>query len=193
MPQLYLASSSPRRFELLSQLHLDFSVLAIDVLEEKQAGESAEQMVMRLAMEKARAGWNSNERKLDQPVLGADTMVVVDNKILGKPKDRADGIKMLSYLSGCTHQVLTAVAIVQHEHQAIRLSTNKVEFGTLSKKEIEAYWDSGEPADKAGAYGVQGYAAAFIKRLEGSYSGVMGLPLYETAELLREFNIAIFK
>jgi septum formation protein len=125
--------------------------------------------------------------------MGADTCVVVDQQILGKPRNRDDGLRMLARLSGREHQVLSAVALVRQQHQALRIQTSRVRFRELSLREREAYWATGEPADKAGSYGIQGFGAIFIAELHGSHSGVMGLPLYETAELLREFNIDILQ
>ena len=124
-------------------------------------------------------------------MLGADTSVVVDNRILGKPRDRTQGIAMLRRLSGVTHHVYSAVALVGGEREGSRLSVSAVSFRPLSPQECEDYWRSGEPADKAGGYAIQGKGAMFVSRLEGSYSGVMGLPLFETAELLREFGLAV--
>ena len=122
------------------------------------------------------------------PVLGADTCVVADGRIMGKPRDRTHALEMLRLLSGSTHEVLTAVALAG-DHEALRLNASRVTFRSLSRAECAAYWNTGEPADKAGAYAIQGLAALFVSHLDGSYSGVMGLPLYETAELLREFGI----
>lgn len=183
---IYLASSSPRRRELLDQLGIRYELLPVSIDESRQAGESPGDFVQRLAMEKALSG-----RKLagndPRPVMGADTVVVLGDVVMGKPLDKGDAVAMLRRLSGCSHRVLSAVALVGHqpgEHQ-VRLNTSIVTFRHLFEAECEAYWETGEPADKAGAYAIQGQAAAFIARLEGSYSGVMGLPLYETAELLR--------
>jgi septum formation protein len=189
-PVVYLASSSPRRRELLAQIGLGFRVLQVDIDETPRPGESPQAYVRRLALAKARAGRDAVERREVRPVLGADTSVIVDGVMLGKPRDRAHGIEMLLRLSGRSHEVLTAVALAGMR-EAVRLSTSRVTFRTLGRAECEAYWDTGEPRDKAGGYAIQGHAAAFVSRLEGSYSGVVGLPLYETAQLLKEFGINI--
>jgi septum formation protein len=187
-PLICLGSASPRRRELLNQIGLPHSVRSANIDETPRPHEAPEVYVLRMALEKARA-------VLDQdgalPVLGADTAVVVDGVILGKPRDEADGLAMLRRLSGRRHQVLTAVALVEFGREMTRLSVSHVAFRTMSTAEMGAYWRTGEPADKAGGYGIQGYAATFIEYLEGSFSGVMGLPLFETAELLREFGIDI--
>lgn len=189
-PAILLASGSPRRGELLAQIGVTFSQFHVDVDETRWTGESADAYVRRVALDKARAGWAARGGGAAPPVLGADTAVVVDNRTMGKPRDRADGIAMLQALSGRNHQVLSAVALV-HEREALRVSSSIVTFRTLGRAECEAYWDSGEPADKAGGYAIQGLAAVFVTRLQGSYSGVMGLPLFETAQLLKEFGINI--
>ena len=187
---LYLASASPRRRELLEQIGIRYRLLCIDIPEQPGAGESPEEFVLRLALEKARAGRQQLEQDDIQPVLGADTAVVLDGNILGKPVDRAHALDMLSQLSGYTHQVLTGVALVGTAgRESSRLSVSRVRFRALAESEIESYWESGESSDKAGGYAIQGRAAAFIEHLEGSYSGVMGLPLFETAELLGEYGI----
>ncbi|HEB55520.1 MAG TPA: septum formation inhibitor Maf [Gammaproteobacteria bacterium] len=185
---IYLASASPRRRELLDQIAVRYHVIRQNVAEEVQAGESPQAYVQRLALEKARAGWNSllsGERK---PVLGADTAVVVDGYILGKPRDRDEGLVMLRQLSARCHEVYSAVALVA-QREAVALNCSRVCFDTLDSRLREAYWNSGECRDKAGAYAIQGMAATFISRLDGSYSGVMGLPLFETAGLLTQFDI----
>ncbi len=182
MPQIVLASTSPRRRELLAQLGVPFEVLAVAVDERPLPAELAADHVCRLALAKARAG--AAQLAAQACVLGADTVVVLDGEIFGKPTDRDDAAAMLRRLSGRTHAVLSAVARVQAGAHLVRLSESQVTFRTLSAVEIVAYCDTGEPLDKAGAYTIQGRAAAFIRHLEGSYSGVMGLPLFETAELL---------
>jgi len=197
-PQLYLASSSPRRRELLAQIGVSVEVVSQNVSENRLDGESPELYVQRLALEKACFGLNDLGSKTSLPVLGADTVVVVDNTVLGKPKDKADAVAMLQLLSGRSHRVLSAVAVVGRDdlgqdREAVRVSESIVRFRLISVKECEAYWDTGEPMDKAGAYAIQGLAAVFIERIEGSYSGVMGLPLFETGELLREFGIEILE
>lgn len=180
--RLILASTSPRRRELLAQLDIEFEVAAVAVDERPLAAELASDHVCRLALAKARAGAANYGPHVR--VLGADTVVVLEGEIFGKPTDRDHAAVMLGRLSGHTHQVLTAVARVQDASHAVRLSSSEVTFRPLSPTEIAAYCDTGEPLDKAGAYAIQGRAAAFIRHLEGSYSGVMGLPLFETAELL---------
>ncbi|WP_455198024.1 Maf family protein [Kaarinaea lacus] len=197
-PQIYLASSSPRRRELLAQLGVLFEVISQDVPEMRAEGETPENYVERLALEKARAGLLGLDDPGQVPVLGADTEVVVDDRVMGKPVDRAHAIDMLLGLSDRQHRVLSAVAVVGRDNLGqdrglVRLSESLVTFRSISRQECAAYWDTGEPADKAGAYAIQGKAAVFIERLEGSYSGVMGLPLFETGELLGQFGIEILK
>jgi len=184
---IYLASRSPRRQELLQQVGVHYELLPVTVDETPAAGEEAADYAQRLALAKAEAGWSSLAGKNPLPVLGADTVVVANATIMGKPRDRQQAIEMLQVLSGATHTVLTAVALVT-EDRLVRLNTSHVTFRTLSLSECEAYWESGEPLDKAGAYAIQGLGAAFITRLEGSYSGVMGLPLFETVDMLETFG-----
>lgn len=197
-PQVYLASSSPRRRELLTQLGVSFEVVDQDIPEVRAESESPEQYVKRLALEKARAGLDALGETSVGPVLGSDTAVVVDDDVLGKPADKAHAIDMLQRLSGRQHRVLSAVAVVGRDNLGqdrglVKLSESFVEFRPISWAECQAYWDTGEPVDKAGAYAIQGKAAIFIMGLKGSYSGVMGLPLYETGELLSQFGIEIFE
>lgn len=187
---IYLASASPRRQELLQQIGVEFTLLKVDIDETPLPGEQPEAFVRRLALQKAQAGRRQLPANDACPVLGADTAVVIGDTIMGKPHDREHGVAMLLALSGCTHQVMTAVALVG-DREAVRLSTTDVTFDTLDTAVCEAYWSSGEPADKAGGYAIQGLAAAFVTCLQGSYSGVVGLPLYETTALLREFDIYI--
>ena len=187
---VYLASLSPRRQELLRQIGARYELLPVDVDETPAQGEPAEDYVQRLALAKAQAGWSSLAGQKRLPVIGADTVVVANETIMGKPRDRGQAIEMLLALSASTHRVLTAVALVA-DRNLVRLNVSRVTFRTLSLSECEAYWDTGEPADKAGAYAIQGLGAAFIMRIEGSYSGVMGLPLFETAELLQASGIRI--
>ncbi len=191
MSLIYLASGSPRRRELLDQIGVPHQVLKVEVDETWLRGESAEDYVVRLAMDKAAAGWAKVQAEggAPLPVLGADTTVVLGGEVLGKPRDRDDAIAILSRLSGRAHQVLTAVCLCQGERLAWRLSRTEVRFKALSPDEIEAYWASGEPADKAGAYGIQGLGAVFVEQMAGSYTGVVGLPLFETAELLQAFGV----
>jgi len=185
---LYLASASPRRQELLRQLGIDFEVMPSDLLEVPLPDEAPAQYVVRVALEKARlVARRVNERRLPPlPVLGADTEVVLDGEILGKPADAGHGQAMLKRLSGRTHEVLSAIALIADSCERTALARTRVTFAPLTDEEIAAYWASGEPADKAGGYAIQGRAAAFITHIEGSYSGVVGLPLHELATVLRE-------
>ncbi len=185
---IYLASASPRRQELLTQIGVRFELLKVNVPEVPVADEKPQDFVQRVALEKARAGKQLLASDDSHPVLGADTTVVVDGCILGKPVNKNDALAMLTSLSGRTHHVITAVAVVA-AYEAVRTNISQVTFDRLSREQINAYWDSGECQDKAGAYAIQGRAAMFIHDLQGSYSGVMGLPLYETAGLLNEFGI----
>jgi septum formation protein len=181
---IYLASASPRRSALLDQIGVAHRVQPVDVDETAQRGEAPEQYVRRLAVLKAETLWQKLAAGQRQPVLGADTAVVLDGQILGKPQDETDCVRMLSLLSARTHQVFTAVALRASEGSQSRVNVSEVTFRKLADGEIRRYWRSGEPADKAGAYAVQGRAALFIERIAGSYSGIMGLPLFETGELL---------
>jgi septum formation protein len=186
-PSIVLASASPRRRELLLQLGVPHEVMAVDADETPHAGESAVQLVTRLARAKAEAGLRRSTAAL--PVLGSDTAVVVDGVIFGKPADQDDAQRMLAALSGRTHQVMTAVALVDDEGQVLEaLSQTDVTMRNISPAEAVAYWETGEPAGKAGGYAIQGRGALFIERISGSYSGVMGLPLYETAQLLQSLR-----
>ena len=189
--KITLASASPRRRELLDQIGVKYDVLPVDIDESIQVGETDKDYVQRLAIEKARAGFN--RQGAEQPVLGSDTIVVLEDQILGKPKDKQEGLTMLSALSANEHQVMTSVAMVDAERQICLLNVSRVCFRDLSQAEMEAYWNTGEPLDKAGGYGIQGLAAQFIQRLDGSYSGVMGLPLFETAQLLEKFGIPLLR
>jgi septum formation protein len=189
MATLYLASGSPRRRELLTQIGVPFLTQIAPIDENALRGESPLAYVERLARAKGHAGLAALADADDAVVLGADTAVVLDGRILGKPRDRADALATLQALSGRSHQVLTAVALVSRERQASQVVTSQVTFRPLSLAEIEAYWASGEPQDKAGSYGIQGLAAVFVSQLQGSYSAVVGLPLCETAALLAEFAI----
>jgi len=188
-PTLYLASQSPRRRELLAQIGLRFEVVPVEVDETPRPGEAPADLVQRLALEKAVAGLARLPGGARGPVLGADTEVVIDGQVLGKPRDEEDAGAMLARLSGRSHHVLSAVALAVPDRQAVRLSLSTVWFRHTTSGERQAYCATGEPLDKAGAYAIQGLAAVFIPRVEGSYSGVMGLPLFETAELLRELGI----
>ena len=187
---IYLASRSPRRQELLGQIGVKFEVMALDVDEAALAGEAPRAYVERLARAKAEAGW----RRVEQdnlpraPVLGADTTVAVDARILGKPADDREAADMLASLSGRLHEVLTAVALKFGPRLESAVSVSEVRFKKLSTEEIARYVATGECADKAGAYGIQGHAARFVAELRGSFSGVVGLPLYETAQLLERIG-----
>jgi septum formation protein len=183
---IYLASRSPRRQELLAQIGVKFEVMEADVDESVADGESPRAYVERLARAKAEAGWRRVERdNLPRaPVLGADTTVAVDGRILGKPADDREAAEMLAALSGRLHEVLTAVAVKHDSRLESAVSVSEVRFKTLTKEDIARYVATGECEDKAGAYGIQGHAARFVAELRGSFSGVVGLPLYETAQLL---------
>lgn len=183
---LVLASASPRRAELLTQLGIPHEVLPAHIDESLRAEESPKGYVVRMAREKARAVAAS--LAVARPVLGADTSVVLEGKVLGKPRDRRHAARMLSCLSGQRHQVLSAVAVVRGSQSHEALQVSEVTFKPLSEQEIAAYLETGEADDKAGAYAIQGRAAAFIQHLDGSYSGVMGLPLYQTCQLLERLR-----
>jgi septum formation protein len=191
MSSLILASNSPRRAELLRQIGVRFSQHAVEVDESPIQGEGATQTALRLARHKAEAG-RKFLAQAGQAVLAADTLVSIDGETMGKPRDREHGLAMLRRLSGRGHEVSTAVALSWGTSLHAFLCVSHVDFRPLSEDEIHAYWESGEPLDKAGGYAIQGRAATFITRLEGSYSGVMGLPLFETAELLRMAELAIW-
>ncbi len=171
---------------MLTQIQVTYEVLPVDIDESHQPGETAEQYVKRLAIEKARAGFAQRPHRA---ALGSDTIVVVEGQILGKPQNPQMAEQMLGMLSGKTHQVMTAVVIVCAEREYCALNISEVEFTRLNSKQIALYCQTDEPLDKAGAYGIQGLAAQFIKNISGSYSGIMGLPLFETAELLKQANI----
>lgn len=189
MASLYLASGSPRRRELLAQIGVPFVTLGAAIDESALPAEPAHGYVERLALEKARAGLASLADNTDAVVLGADTAVVLDGQILGKPQTRSEALAMLAALSGREHQVLTAVALASRTRSAVQVVTSRVTFRPLRPGEAEAYWATGEPCDKAGSYGIQGLAAVFVSQLQGSYSAVVGLPLCETAQMLNEFAI----
>jgi septum formation protein len=182
---IYLASGSPRRRELLQQIGVSFRVIGADLDETAFRSESPLAYVSRLAQAKATVGWERSRDSGGAPVLAADTAVVLDGTILGKPADMNDAMAMLLKLSGRTHEVLTAVALRTTAGTLVKVSHSAVTFRSIDPSEARAYWETGEPSDKAGAYAIQGYAAIFISDLKGSYSGVMGLPLFETAALLK--------
>lgn len=189
MAALFLASASPRRRELLTQIGVPFSLLSVSIDETPQPSEKPEAYVQRLAREKALAGLAVLHDGLPC-VLGADTTVVLDGRILGKPRDRDDGLAMIEALSGRGHIVMTAVALASRDACEVLLVSSTVRFRPISRVEAEAYWDSGEPRDKAGGYAIQGWGAVFVSELHGSYSGVVGLPLCETTQLLDAFGLA---
>ncbi len=188
-PDLYLASRSPRRHEILQRMGVRFETLQQGVDEAVHDDETPEVFVVRLALEKARAGLGLRPSGSDRPVLGADTAVVIEDEVLGKPRSQSEASAMLQRLAGRSHRVLTGVALVDDSYEATRLSLSTVTFRPLLAGEIDAYWRSGEPADKAGGYAIQGCGGVFIEQLEGSYSGVMGLPMFETHDLLADFGI----
>ena len=184
---LHLASSSPRRKEILAALGLTFSVGSADVDEQRLGGESARDMVLRLAKDKATAGDPGG----DVIVIAADTLVVLGEDIFGKPVDKDQALDMLGQLSGRTHQVLTGVAVLAGGEMRAVLSTTDVHFREISPDEALAYWQSGEPCDKAGAYAIQGRGGVFVEAISGSYSGVVGLPVFETVKLLHEAGLRV--
>ncbi|NOQ87805.1 MAG: septum formation inhibitor Maf [Gammaproteobacteria bacterium] len=187
--QIILASASPRRRELLQQIGIKAIVQSVDIDEAQKQNETVRDYVERLAMEKAQCGFDTISNDEQLPVLGSDTIVEIDGEILGKPENRQQAKKMLMQLSGKNHQVYTSVAIVTHDKSVIMTSSSQVEFKTLEAQEIDSYLASGEADDKAGAYAIQGIAAQFVKNINGSFSGVMGLPLYETVELLKQCGV----
>lgn len=189
MPTLFLASASPRRAELLGQVGVPFQRVSASIDETPRVAEEPAVYVERLAQEKAQAGLQRLEQAADAVVLGADTAVVLEGRILGKPQDRADALAMLAALSGREHQVLTAVALCSATRRASVVVASQVCFAPISAAQAEAYWASGEPLDKAGSYAIQGLGAVFVAGVRGSYSAVVGLPLCETASLLAEFGI----
>ncbi|MEW9900398.1 Maf family protein [Chitinivorax sp. PXF-14] len=187
---IYLASASPRRRELLAQLGVPLEVIRTDIDETPLPGELPRDYTERLAREKAEAGWAMLNRfnLPHRPLLAADTTVVLGDEIIGKPADRADAAVILRKLSGSEHQVITSVALRDDSRCELRTSVSTVRFKKLSEAEIDAYIATGEPMDKAGAYGIQGFAAIFIEEMRGSFTGIVGLPLHETASLLAAFG-----
>lgn len=182
-----MASASPRRRELLQQIGVQYDTVVHGVDESARPSETAADYVQRMALEKAL--WVETTLTPSLPVLGADTVVVCDGRTLGKPADREDALAILSELSGRSHQVMSAIALCHRDRQDACVITTEVEFRVLTPAEMAAYWESGEPADKAGAYGIQGLGGMFVRRLSGSYSAVVGLPLFETAAMLTAFGV----
>jgi septum formation protein len=185
---LYLASQSPRRRQLLEQIGIAFRTIELDMPEVRAPGESAEEYVSRVARDKARAGLATLSDLNNSVVLGADTEVVLDDDVFGKPADAHDAAAMLRRLSDRSHRVLSAVWCIDAQREEFALSVSDVVFDRLSDADIAEYVATGEAMGRAGAYAIQGHAAKFIRHLSGSYSGVMGLPLFETAQLLRRFE-----
>jgi len=183
---IILASASPRRAELLNQIGVNYQIQVADINEDANADESPESLVKRLAKQKAEKISLNNR---STPVLGADTFGVLKGEILNKPRDFDHAYEMLSAMSGNWYEILSAVALSYQGETTVLLNKNRVLFKTLSDQEIKNYWQTGEPQDKAGAYAIQGLAATFIERIEGSYSGIMGLPLFETHKLLKQAGI----
>jgi septum formation protein len=188
-PILRLASASPRRRQLLDLIGVPHVVTPADIDETPGATEAADRYVMRLAREKAEAIWAGHH---DLPVLAADTTVVVDSEILGKPASESDAHAMLGKLSGREHVVFTGIALRTSQGMNVGISSSSVTFAPLTPAQIHAYWESGEPQGKAGAYAIQGLGAVFVSNISGSYTGVMGLPLYETAAMLRAHGVAVW-
>tara|TARA_B100000809_G_scaffold266103_2_gene327350 strand:+ start:475 stop:1062 length:588 start_codon:yes stop_codon:yes gene_type:complete len=195
MSAIYLASQSPRRAELLRQVGVPFTQFSVDIFEQHQRGESADAYVARLAQEKAQAGWRHCQAKgwVSLPVLGSDTVVVCDEHILEKPADLHEAQQTLQLLSGRSHRVLSALAVVFGARCEWAIATTEVTFRRISSVEIERYWATGEPCDKAGAYGIQGLGAVFVESISGSYSNVVGLPLETTVPLLKKFDVACWQ
>ncbi|MEO0442402.1 MAG: nucleoside triphosphate pyrophosphatase [Pseudomonadota bacterium] len=183
---LYLASQSPRRRELLEQIGVRFSVVTINVKEHHAPGESPRSYVQRLSLQKATAGAQQHS---DKPVLGADTIVVLGGQVMEKPRTQEQAVDMLMRLSDCTHQVMTSVSVCTPTRAESRLNISQVTFRPIASSEAIAYSQTGEPQDKAGAYGIQGLGALFVKEIRGSYSSVVGLPLLETSALLKIFEV----
>ncbi len=186
MQKIALASASPRRRELLTQLAVNFELVKVDVDETQHPAEAATDYVLRLAQSKAQAGLVAQSGANPLPVLGADTIVVVDGQVLGKPLHQDDFLRMMRLLSDRQHQVYTAIAVATPDRLLSDTVKTEVWFSALSEAQMLAYWQSGEPADKAGGYGIQGLASRFIPKIAGSYFAVVGLPLYETDQLLQQ-------
>jgi len=190
--EVYLASRSPRRRALLQQIRLRYTLLDVNVDESARRDLRPEDQAQQLARDKAEAGWRAAERTRDLPVLGADTLIEFGGEVFGKPRDRDAALAMLARLAGQTHWVHTGVAVCAHQRCESSLSQTRVTLRSSTSAERLAYWYSGEPADKAGGYAIQGLGAVFVESVQGSYSGVVGLPLCETAQLLHRFGIDLF-
>lgn len=188
-PPLYLASASPRRAEILDALGVVFTAGGVDIDEQRRDGETAADMVLRLATEKAGAARLTHAGV----VLAADTVVVIEGQVLGKPRDKEDALAMLARLSGRSHQVMTGVALHWDASERSALSVSEVTFRDISPDEARAYWQSGEPHDKAGGYAIQGRGGIFVEMLTGSYTGVVGLPVFETVALLAAAGINVLQ
>ncbi len=186
---LHLASTSPRRQEILRSLGLAFTVIAVEIDERRLEGETPQQMVLRLAADKAAAAVSADR----QLIIGADTIVILGDKVFGKPRDKDDAVEMLMSLSGRSHTVLSGVALWSSGGIRSALAETEVRFREIGEDEALAYWHSGEPCDKAGSYAIQGKGGAFVAAISGSYSGVVGLPVYELADLLGSAGIEVVK
>lgn len=186
--QIILASASSRRQTLLKQIGVTFEVMTVDIDETPRKHELPHHYVKRLSEEKARTAFEQSTKQ--RPVLGADTTVAINGMVLGKPQHQEEAIDMLMMLSGKTHQVMTAVTVLNQQCEQSIVNITEVTFANITRQQAHTYWQTGEPSDKAGAYAIQGLAAVWITNIKGSFSSVMGLPLYETAQLLRAFNIA---
>lgn len=182
---IYLASNSPMRAELLQQINIPFTQVVGDINETLEQGEQAQDYVLRLAKQKAQAGFNNSPQ--NKPVLGADTIIVLGEQIFEKPKNQRHAAQMLGLLSGKTHQVFTAIALIDAKQIKTKLVISEVTFRSLIGQDISDYWATGEPEGKAAGYAIQGIAAKFVAHIEGSYSAVVGLPLYETDQLISDF------
>jgi len=190
---IYLASQSPRRRELLEQIGIQFTTCHVDVIEERSSTEIAQDYVLRLAADKAQAGIDklhlTNKLAADDLVLGADTIVVYQEQVLEKPRDKADAQRMMRLLSGNQHQVMTAIAVASQQTYRSEIIITDVKFRSISEQEMSDYWDTGEPEDKAGGYAIQGLAGRFVEFISGNYSAVVGLPLMQTEQLLQSFKV----
>ncbi len=189
-PTIYLASQSPRRKELLQQIGVNFSVIHVDVIEEREKGETPAAMAERLAQKKAAEGWASLAIK-NALVLAGDTLVELDGEVLGKPSDSMHAEIMLGRMAGRTHSVYSAVSLTNGKTSFVKINQSKVTFDSLSRERIKEYVATGESQGRAGSYAIQGLGSLFVKYIEGSYSGVMGLPLFETGQLLRKFSVPV--